>query len=179
MRDAQLDHDKNLINLLERCRVTGLRLNKDKLLLNRTSTTYMGYQLTADGLQSDPKKIEAIRQMPPPKDRKGVLHLLGMATFLAKFCPNFSEVTAKIRELLSKSVEFRWDEAIQGVAFNKLKELLSSAPVLQYYDVTKPVVVQCDASQNRLGAVLLQEGKVVEYASRALSPEDVKLTTPK
>ena len=97
MRDAQLDHYKNLINLLERCRVTGLRLNKDKLQLNSTSTTYMGYQLTADGLKSDPKKIEAIWQMPPPTDQKGVLRLLGMATILAKFCPNFSEVTAKIR----------------------------------------------------------------------------------
>ena len=92
MNEARLDHDKNLLNLLKRCRTTGLRLNKDKFQLNRAKTTYMGYQLTANGLQPDPKKVEAIRQMPLPTDRKGVMRLLGMATFLAKFCPNFSEV---------------------------------------------------------------------------------------
>ena len=169
MNEARLDHDKNLLNLLERCRTTGLRLNKDKFQLNRETTTYMGYQLTANGLQPDPKKVEAIRQMPPPTDRKGVMRLLGMATFLAKFCPNFSEVTAKLRELLSKTVEYRWDETTHGVAFQKLKDLLSSAPVLRYYDVTLPVVIQCDASQSGLGAAILQDGRVVEYASRALS----------
>ena len=169
MNEARLDHDKNLLNLLERCRTTGLMLNKDKFQLNRETTTYMGYQLTANGLQPDPKKVEAIRQMPPPTDRKGVMRLLGMATFLAKFCPNFSEVTAKLRKLLSKTVEYRWDETTHGVAFQKLKDLLSSAPILRYYDVTLPVVIQCNASQSGLGAAILQDGRVVEYASRALS----------
>ena len=51
----------------------------------------------------------------------------------------------------------------------QLKDLLSTAPVLQYYDVTKPVTVQCDASQGRLGAVIMRDGKPVEYASRVLS----------
>jgi hypothetical protein len=169
MDEAQRDHDCNLIQLLERCRSEGLKLNKDKLQLNRTTTNYMGYLLTANGLLPDPKKVDAIRQMPPPTDRQGVLRLLGMATFLGKFCPNFSEVTAKIRELLPKTAEFRWDETTHGIAFKKLKDLLSAAPVLQYYDVTKPTVIQCDSSQNGIGAVTLQDGKPVEYASRAMT----------
>ena len=126
----------------------------------------MGHELTASGLRPDPRKIIAIRQMPPPTDKAGVLRLLGLATYLAKFCPNFSEATAKIRELLPKDAEFMWEPTTHGAAFEKVKELLSTAPVLQYYDVHKPVVVQSDASQSGIGAVILQDGKPVEYASQ-------------
>ena len=155
---AQRDHDRNLIALLDRCREQGIRLNRDKLQLNRSTSTFMGHELTANGLRPDPKKVEAIRQMPPPTDRAGVLRLLGMATYLAKFCPHFSEATAKIRELLTQDAEFMWDPNTH----EKVKELLSTAPVLQYYDVRKPIVVQSDASQSGIGAVILQDGMPVE-----------------
>ena len=96
------------------------------------------------------------------------MRLLGMATYLAKFVPNFSEVTSRLRELQRTDTEFRWDDSIHGKAFRELKEMLTTAPVLRFYDVTKPVVVQCDASFNRLGAVVLQNGRPVEFASRAM-----------
>ena len=140
--------------------------------LNRQSVKFMRHELTASGLRPDARKIEAVQRMPPPVDRNGVLRLLGMATYLAKFCPSFSEATAPLRELATKDTEFVWDEARHDTALQKLKDLLSAAPVLQYYDVShvaKPMTVQCDASQGGLGAVIMQDGKLVEYASRALS----------
>ena len=167
--DAQNDHDRNLIALLQRCREQGIKINREKVQLNRPTTTFMGHELSASGLRADPRKIEAIRQMPPPTDRAAVMRLLGVCTYLSRFVPNFSEATAKIRELLPATAEFHWDSALHGAAFEKLKDLLSSAPVLQYYDVHKPIVVQADASQSGLGAVLLQDGRPVEYASRAMS----------
>ena len=170
--EAVRDHDRNIIALFERCRKEGIKLNKSKLQLNRTELTFMGNSITSDGLRPDPKKVEAIQKTPPPTDRHGVLRLLGMATYLAKFCPNFSEVTAKIRELLRKDVEFRWDENVQGVAFNRLKEMLSQAPVLQYFRADLPVTVQADASQSGIGAVLLQSDKPVAYVSRAMTDTD-------
>ena len=84
--------------------------------------------------------------MPPPKDRAGVLRIVGMATYLAKFVPKFSEILNPIRSLLSEDTEFRWDEYIHSRAFTQLKRMLVEAPTLSFYDITQPVVIQCDAS---------------------------------
>lgn len=167
--EALRDHDKNMIALLNRCRERDLHLNKDKLQINRQSTTYMGHQLTKQGLKPCENKIKAIVDMPPPKDRQELMRLLGMATYLAKFVPNFSEVTAKLRELLPKDVEYRWDDATHGTALRKLKDLLVSAPVLQYYDIDKDLVIQADASSYGLGGCLLSDDKPIEYASRSMT----------
>jgi len=172
MEEAQLDHDKNMIALLDRCQQRDLHLNSSKLQVNRQTTTFMGHELTKDGLRPDQRKIKAIIDMPPPVDRPALMRLLGMATYLAKFVPNFSEVTAKLRELLPKDVEYRWDDAIQGSALRKLKEMLSTAPVLQYYDVSKPVIIQADASSTGLGACIMQDGRPVEYASKTMTPTE-------
>jgi RNase H-like domain found in reverse transcriptase/Reverse transcriptase (RNA-dependent DNA polymerase)/Integrase zinc binding domain len=169
---AMQDHNSNLRALLERCRTKGIKLNPKKIRLNRESTIFCGHELTKTGVKPDPRKIEAIANMPPPSDRPGVMRLLGMATYLAKFCPNFSEITGPIRSLLKGENEFCWRPEIHGQALQKLKTVLSSAPVLAYFDTTKAIVVQCDASQAGLGAVLLQAGRPVEYASRALTPTE-------
>jgi len=103
--------------------------------------------------------MKAINDMPPPTDRPALMRLLGMATYLAKFVPNFSEVTAKLRELLSK------DYTIRGTALRKLKDMLMTSTVLRYYDVSKPLVIQCDASSYGLGAAMIINGQPVEYSS--------------
>jgi len=78
---------------------------------------------------------------------------------------------APIRALLMQENEFCWREEIHGVAFDRpnLKALLTNAPVLAFFDSSKPIVVQCDASQGGMAAVLLQNGQPVEYASRAMT----------
>ena len=130
----------------------------------------MGHELTSAGLRADRRKMEAILNMPAPSDKPGVLRLLGMTGFLARFCPNYSETTAPLRELLQRDVEFKWLDDIHGTAFNKLESMLTSGTVLPFFDVTKPVVIQCDASQAGLGAAIIQNGRPLEYASRALIP---------
>lgn len=167
--EAQLDHDKNLIALLDRCRERNLHLNKDKLQIKNHSTTFMGHELTIEGLKPDRRKIQAIVDMPAPTDRSSLMRLLGMATYLAKFVPNFSEVTAKLRELLPRDTEFVWNDQIHGTALRKLKDILVTPSVLQYYDIKQPVVIQCDASSFGLGACLLQNDKPIEYASRSMT----------
>ena len=107
--------------------------------------------------------------MPAQTDSKGVIRLLGMATYLSKFCPNFSDTTGPLRELTKKENDFVWRTHTHGTAFDKLKQLFINVPVLQYYDVNKPVTVQCDASQAGLGCAIMQDGQPVEYASRALT----------
>ena len=117
---------------------------------------------------SYPEKIQTILQMPELEDITALKRLLGMATYLAKFVPHLSEMTEPLRRLKDKNVEFQWLDQ-HSVAMNAIKKFLTEAPVLCYYDVSKPVTVQCDASQSGLGAVLLQDGQSVCYTSRTLT----------
>ena len=149
MAAAQKDHDANLIALLNRCRTEGLKLNRGKLRLNRTNIIFMGHELTVNGLRPSAQKIEAINNCQVPLDKAAIQRLLGLATFLARFCPNFSETTSVLRELLKKENEFFWDVRHQE-ASEKLKKMLTTAPVLQYFSPTKDNKIQCDASQELL-----------------------------
>ena len=93
--------------------------------------------------------------------------------FLSRYLPSLSTIDAPLRELEKSDVLFHWDYP-QKKSFEKIKQLVSQAPILQYYDVTKPVTTQCDASGKGLGAVLLQDGKPVCYASRARSDTETR-----
>ena len=84
-----------------------------------------------------------------------------------------SNITLLIRDILKKEISFHWDLP-QEESFSKLKNILSSTPVLTFYDVKKPVIISCDASQSGLGALLLQDGKPVAHASRALSSAETR-----
>ena len=94
-----------------------------------------------------------------------------MIQYLSKFLPLKSKVDAPLRELLKDETEFFWEKP-QDESFEKLKSLCTTAPVLQIYDPKKEHTIQCDASTQGLGGVLLQDGKPVAYTSRALrNPE--------
>ena len=161
-------HDERLHNFMERASTQGLKLNREKCKIRQKEVPYVGHLLTAEGLKMDPKKVEAIQAMPKPNSKEDVKRFLGFVQFLSRYLPDLSTVDAPLRELEKADVLFHWDQP-QQTSFEKIKQLVLQAPVLQYYDVTKPVIIQCDASGKGLGAVLLQEGKPVCYASRALT----------
>ena len=162
------EHDKRLEAALDRAKMIGMTLNPDKCKFRVTEVTYFGHKLTATGVRPDPSKVDAVLNMPPPSDKSGVQRLLGMVNYLAKFIPGMSEITAPLREILKENVPWHWTNKHQ-IAFEKIKEILATDPILKYYDVTKPVVLQTDASSKGLGAVLLQDGCPIAYASRTLT----------
>ena len=166
--EAERDHDSNLIALLNRCREKGIKLNRQKLKLHRTSVAFMGHELTNNGLRPSPQKIEAIKQYPVPADKSALHRFIGMCTFLARYCQNFSQSTAVLRDLLKPENEFRWEKHHQE-EFEKLKVMLTTAPVLKYYDPKIGLLIQTDASSRGLGSILMQEGKVLEFSSRSLT----------
>ena len=166
--EAIIDHDRKLRDLLERARSVGLKFNKDKLKLRQSEVKYMGQILTADGMRPDPEKVKAIVNMPRPTDVKAVQRFIGLATYLSKYLPHLSEACEPLRRLTDKDAVFAW-QSQQENAFNAVKQLVSTEPVLRYYDVTEEVTIQCDASEVGLGATLLQKGQPVAFASRALS----------
>lgn len=162
------EHDQRLQAALDRTKRIGMTLNPDKCKFRVIEVTYLGHKLTAAGVRPDQSKIDAILNMPAPQDKPGAQRLLGMVNYLAKFIPGMSEITAPIRGLLKNDVPWHWTEKHKA-AFEKIKEILSTNQVLKYYDVTKPVVLQTDASSKGLGAVLLQDGFPIAYASRTMT----------
>ena len=96
MEEATVDHNIKLRKLLQRYRDRGMRLNAGKLNLRQTSISFLGHMITSDGLHPDPKKVEAIKEMPCPTDVKGVQRLGGFVNYLAKFLPHISDVMAPI-----------------------------------------------------------------------------------
>ena len=171
---TKAEHDENLRKVLERSREKGIKLNADKLEVGLTEVHYFGNVLSAEGLKPDPQKVAAIRDMNPPRDKSELETVLGMINFLARFAPNLSEVTSPMRQLLQKQAEFVWDSP-QQESFDKVKDILTQTPgpVLAYYDASKELILQVDASKYGLGATLIQEGRPLAYASKALTPTEV------
>ena len=106
--------------------------------------------------------------MRQPQNTKELRTFLGFTQYLRKFMPNMAEVSVLLRQLLDKDLAWHWDKE-QDNSFQKLRAMVSSAPVLGYYEPQKPVTLEMDASSKGLGAVLLQEGKPIVYASRPLT----------
>ena len=168
--DAEADksHDTAFRALIERCREKGLKLNPKKLNFKQTPVSYMGHIFSAQGLAADPEKVKAVSQMQCPTNVQGVQRVLGVANYLAKFTPKLSTVSEPLQRLLDKDSVFDWLPQHE-TAFSRMKELITQAPVLQYYDVNKEVSLECDSSEVGLGAVIKQGGHPIAYASRALT----------
>ncbi|GAB1607211.1 hypothetical protein Ahia01_001004400 [Argonauta hians] len=162
------EHDKSLTALLERCRKIGIRLNRCKTELRKSNISFLGHLVTKEGLQIDPEKLEAVKEMPRPKDVEGVRRFCGFINYLAQFLPRLSEVLEPIRQLTREDVPWMWTHT-QEAAFKKVKELATQAPVLSYYNPTEELYIQCDASQSGLGVALLQRGQPLAFSSRALT----------
>ena len=132
-----------------------------------TDCKFFGHRLTPDRIKVDPKKIEAIIQMDPPQNVASLV-FIGMVNYLKKFSSVLSELSEPLRRLCKSGVEWAWESEQQN-AFEAIKQVITTLPVLAYFDKTKKHTIQCNSSKKGLGAVLLQESKPVMYVSRALT----------
>ena len=162
------DHDIAFTNLLETAHKNCVMLNYEKIQYKKTKVEFFGETYTTDGRKADPKKIKAIVKMPNPTSKKEVQTFLGMVQYLSKFSPTLSELFEPLRDLVHIHVPFIWQpEHTQAV--EAIRNEIAQAPVLKYYDPKKPTILQTDASIKGLGAVLLQDGHPVYFASKALT----------
>ena len=151
--------------LCETARLNDLSLNSKKMQFKSTDCKFFGDRLTPDNVKVDPKKIEAIIYMEPPQNVASLQSFNGMVNYLKKFSSVLSELSEPLRRLCKSGVEWAW-ESEQQSAFEAIKQVIMTLPVLAYFDKTKKHTIQCDASKKGLGAVLLQESM---YMSRALT----------
>ena len=167
---TQAEHDAALTAVFRKFSEVNLTLNRKKCEFNKKSITFFGFVFSGKGILLDPKKVEAIKNAQPPTMTSGVRSFLGMATYCAKFIPNFSDISEPLRELTKKDVQFQWLEQHEQ-SFNKIKELLTSAKVMAYFDPNKQTELVTDTSPSGLSAILMQktpdqeDGRVVAYAS--------------
>ena len=157
MEEALASHDTNLHKFLQRARARRLKLNLDKVKLRLSSIPFIGHLLTDKGLAPDPDKVTAIAKMPTTRNPKSLQEFLGMIQYLSKFLPRLSTITEPLRQLLHQDAEWKWLQEHKD-AVTTLKGLISTAPVLRYFDCTKQIRLQCDASESGLGYAILQGG---------------------
>ena len=124
----------------------------------------------------DPKKVEVVVEWKPLRNVTEVRRFLGLVGYYKRFVKGFSLTAVPMTRLLQKNVKYEWSEKCQR-SFEKLKAFLTEAPVLTQPTCGKEYVIFSDASLNRLGYVLMQEDKVVAYASRQLKPHEKNYPT--
>ena len=166
--NAEIPHDAAVITLLETARANNLTFNAEKFVFKSQDCPFFGGSLTPHGYKIDPQKIQAITEMRAPQNLQDLQSYLGLVNYLNRFSPKLADFTAPLRALCKKGVVFAWESSQQDT-FEAIKKEITREPVLAYFDKPKASVVQSDASKKGLGAVLLQDGKPVIYASRSLT----------
>lgn len=165
------EHDANLEQFFKRCNEMNIKLNKDKLMLRTDHVIFMGHCISKDGLVTDPDKVKAICEYPAPANIKELRSFLGMVNYLSKFLPHSASVLYPLHNLLKKDVPWVWSSS-QQEAFDQIKKMITSSPVLAFYDPSGELTLENDASEYGIGSVLMQNGKPVAFSSRTLSSSE-------
>jgi hypothetical protein len=137
---------------------------------------FLGHTISSDSISVDPSKVQEVLDWKPPTSVHQIRSFLGLTGYYRRFIPNFSRIVKPMTELLKKGVKFSWDQKCED-AFHTLRAHLTTAPVLAQPDVSKPFDIYCDASGIGLGCVLMQDNRVIAYASRALRTHEQNYPT--
>lgn len=174
-------HLKRLRIVFQRLEWGNLKLSPMKTNLLQKEVSFLGFKLTSEGLQIDPKKAQSIKSLPQPTSVKHVQKFLGMVNYHKKFIPQFSKLAAPLYNLLRKTVKFTWDNDCQK-SFDHIKDAMISPPILGFPDTSDPFEsyeVVVDSSKLGHGAVLSQfdgkRRKIISYFSKAVQPHHRKL----
>ncbi|KAG8199258.1 hypothetical protein JTE90_003683 [Oedothorax gibbosus] len=166
------DHLINIRKVLTKLRYAGLKLSLSKCHFFRREVKYLGHIVSSAGVQTDPDKTEAVKNWPRPKDVHELRSFLGLSTYYRRFVKGFSMIARPLHRLTEKQQKFTWTPECDE-AFDHLKSVLTSAPILAYPEPDRMFILDTDASKEGIGAVLSQEvdGKerVIAYFSKSLS----------
>ncbi|XP_056437540.1 uncharacterized protein LOC130374637 [Gadus chalcogrammus] len=194
------EHEQRLFKVLDRLEEVGLKVSIDKCQFCQPEVRYVGHIVSANGIATDPDKVEVVKHWKEPTHLKPLKSFLGFCSYYRRFIANYSAIVRPLSELtkgyaptwkdpnFKKSVDpskvyfkpselfgERWTQACQA-AFERIRDCLINAPVLAFADPTKTYILHVDASMNGLGAVLNQEYpeglRPVAFASRKLKDSE-------
>ncbi|WVZ58246.1 hypothetical protein U9M48_008532, partial [Paspalum notatum var. saurae] len=170
------EHGEHLRIVLTRLREHKLYAKFSKCAFWLKEVSFLGHILSEKGVAVDPSKVESVLNWKQPESVTEIRSFLGLAGYYRRFIKDFSKTAKPMTSLTKKNAKYTWSPNCEE-AFQSLKRSLTTAPVLAQPDVTKPFDVYCDASGNGLGCVLMQEGRVVAYASRQLRKHEANYPT--
>ncbi|CAF5209263.1 unnamed protein product, partial [Rotaria magnacalcarata] len=178
------DHLYNLELVLQQIQQSGLTLKIDECHFCKTQLKYLGHIVSKEGIRPDPDKLNAVREYPVPTKLKAVRTFLGLSSYYRRFIKSYATIAEPLIALTRHSdlKSFQWSEACQN-SFETLRQRLIGAPIISYPRFDQPFILQLDASDVGLSAILAQklidqDGKarehVIGYASRTLSASERK-----
>lgn len=169
------EHERQVRQVLLRLLENRLFIKAEKCEFHVNMISFLGYIIDRGDLKADPAKVQAVINWPTPPNRSQLQCFLGFANFYRRFIRDFSKVALPLTLLTSPKVPFHWNEPARR-AFALLKDRFASAPILVQPDLTQQFVVEVDASDSGVGAVLSQrhDGKLhpCAYYSRRLTPAE-------
>eukprot|EP00731_Ephydatia_muelleri_P003083 Em0001g3083a len=173
------EHFTRLADVLRRLNEAGLKLKPSKCQLFRKSVQYLGYVVSEKGIEIDPAKTSCVKNWPVPNNHETLRQFLGFASYYRKFIQNFAEIAAPLHALTEKTKSWQWTEQCEA-AFSSLKGKLLLPPILSFPQFDRTFVVDTDASEEGIGAVLAHEGheQVIAYASRVLLKSNTNFKDP-
>ncbi|GBP04513.1 Retrovirus-related Pol polyprotein from transposon 17.6 [Eumeta japonica] len=163
------EHVKAVTDIFKALEKANLKIQIDKCNFMKKETEFLGHILTKDGIKPNLNKIKVIQEIALPKTEKQIKSFLGLTGYYRKFVKDYAKVAQPMTKYLKKGVKINDKDPTYIEAFEKLKSLISSHPILRYPDFNKKFTLTTDASNYAIGAVLSQEGHPVCYISRTLN----------
>jgi hypothetical protein len=170
------EHAGHLHVVLQRLREHRLYAKLSKCDFWLKEIKFLGHTISQAGIAVNPDKVQEVMNWKPPTIVHQIRSFLGLASYYRRFIPDFSRIAKPMTKLLKKGAKFDWGQKCED-AFHSLKQHLTTTPVLAQPDNNKPFDVYCDASGTGLGCVLMQDNRVIAYASRALRPHEQNYPT--
>jgi len=170
------EYAEHLRTILQTLRENQLYAKLKKYEFWLTEVIFLGHVVSKEGIKVDLQKIKAITEWPRPTNVTEVRSFLGLAGYYRRFVMDFSRIATPLTNLLKKTTKFEWSDKCEE-AFQELKRRLTTAPVLTLLKEGKENTIYSDASKNGLGYVLMQDDKVIAYASRQLKPYEKNYPT--
>jgi len=170
------DNRKHIQTILERVKETGLTLKASKCEFHTTEIEYLGYVISPQSLCMDEEKIQRIKEWKEPTCIKVIQSFLGFANFYRRFIQDYSQITTPLTCLTRKEVDWEWGDE-QQMAFEILKTAMVTEPILQHFDLERPVTIETDASDYAIGAICSQPNDngilhpVAYYSQKLKDPE--------
>ena len=167
------NHLQNINLVFQRIRDAGLKLQPPKCRFFQEEVAYLGLIVSREGISVDPTKVDKVRHWPIPQNSKDVQQFLGLVNYYRRFILGFVELAKPLHRLTEHNVSFTWTKECQE-SFDDLRNKLTSTPVLAYPNFEQPFILDTDAINSGVGAVLSQVGNdgcehVIAYGSRLLT----------